>query len=75
MSGNVYEWVSDWYGDYSADGRQQNPVGPPTGAERVFRGGGWYRDARYSRAANRGFSAPGYHDAYLGLRLAAPAAP
>ncbi len=34
MSGNVGEWCSDWYGQYSAD-TQTNPVGPSSGTERV----------------------------------------
>ena len=40
MSGNVWEWVSDWYGNYN-DGMQMDPKGPAEGTERVFRGGGW----------------------------------
>ncbi len=41
MSGNVGEWCSDWYGQYSAE-TQTNPVGPSSGTERVNRGGRWY---------------------------------
>jgi formylglycine-generating enzyme required for sulfatase activity len=44
--GNVWEWVSDWYGPYSA-AEQTNPSGPEHGERKVIRGGGWngsYRD-------------------------------
>ncbi|MCX5770625.1 MAG: SUMF1/EgtB/PvdO family nonheme iron enzyme, partial [Candidatus Hydrogenedentes bacterium] len=41
MSGQVYEWVNDWYAAYSSE-PQTNPTGPAIGAGgRVFRGGAW----------------------------------
>ena len=40
MSGNVLEWCSDWYGDYSSS-PVSDPVGPTYGSYRVNRGGGW----------------------------------
>jgi len=44
MIGNVFEWVNDWYGYYSADA-QTNPQGPSSGGIRVLRGGGWYNSS------------------------------
>jgi formylglycine-generating enzyme required for sulfatase activity len=40
MRGNVWEWVQDWYGPYSAE-RQVDPQGPQSGVFRVLRGGSW----------------------------------
>jgi formylglycine-generating enzyme required for sulfatase activity len=40
MEGNVYEWCSDWYGDYLG-GDQTDPKGPATGTTKVIRGGAW----------------------------------
>ncbi|MBM4100415.1 MAG: formylglycine-generating enzyme family protein, partial [Planctomycetes bacterium] len=43
MSGNVWEWVNDWYGDnYYSTSPSVNPQGPSSGPYRVLRGGYWY---------------------------------
>ncbi len=45
VTGNVWEWVSDWYGqDYYSVGPLKNPTGPATGQYKVVRGGGWTND-------------------------------
>ena len=38
MAGNVWEYVSDWYGPYTADA-QVNPLGPVSGTQVILRGG------------------------------------
>ena len=69
MSGNVWEWCGDWYGDYSS-GSFNNPAGPERGTFRVSRGGSWNYGARYCRAAYRNDLTPGARYIYLGFRLA-----
>ena len=43
MSGNVWEWVSDWFSEsFYSESPEDNPKGPSSGTFRVFRGGGWH---------------------------------
>lgn len=69
MSGNVYEWMQDWKGDYPSSS-QMNPTGPASGSSRVSRGGSLLNFARYCRVSNRSYSEPSGSCDFLGLRLA-----
>ncbi|MCR9098988.1 MAG: formylglycine-generating enzyme family protein [bacterium] len=72
MSGNVWEWCSDWYeSDYYSSSPRRNPKGLGTGTLRVLRGGSWDAGAGYCRVSNRHGSSSSFRDNYLGFRLAA----
>ena len=68
MSGNVFEWCQDWYGDYSSS-TQTDPAGAGSGSSHVYRGSTWAGDERSCRVSYRYFRPPLRHYG-LGFRLA-----
>jgi formylglycine-generating enzyme required for sulfatase activity len=71
MSGNVWEWCSDWFGSYTAS-NQTNPTGVSSGTNRVLRGGSRVNDPQYSRVAFRNSDTPDYRREDFGFRVVYP---
>lgn len=67
MHGNVWEWCQDWYGDYPRSDAT-DPVGVEQGQCRVLRGGAWFCNSEFCRAAYRRRDAPDYRY-YCGVRV------
>ena len=68
MSGNVWEWCQDRFGDYSSSA-QTNPTGSSSGSSRVLRGGGWLDNAGYCRVADRSNYGPGRRGCSISFRF------
>ena len=68
MSGNIYEWCSDFYDNYS-EKEQTNPTGPDFGENRVLRGGSWKTSRNSCRVSARHNAIPYQRSEDYGLRL------
>lgn len=69
MYGNVYEWVSDWYGPYSGK-REVNPRGRPVQGERgIRRGGSWESGAHVCSSGHRSIVQPNRSNEETGFRI------
>ena len=71
MSGNVWEWVNDWFGStYYSVSPSTNPLGPVSGTNRVLRGGSCFYFTLFVRSSYRNNDAPDSTLYGLGFRVA-----
>lgn len=72
MAGNVWEWVNDWWDEsYYSISPSNNPPGPSSGTDKVFRGGVYNNSGSYYlRTAYRNGSPPNIHSDNNGFRCA-----
>lgn len=69
MSGNVWEWVMDWYGKYEESEQPQlNPIGSLPGEYRILRGGSFEDSMIEARSTYRLPYLPGFVYPDVGFR-------
>ncbi|GCL73050.1 formylglycine-generating enzyme family protein [Paenibacillus naphthalenovorans] len=76
VSGNVWEWCSDWFAANHTADPLVNPLGPATGQEKVLRGGSYLCHKSYCnryRVAARSKNTPDSSTGNIGFRCAADA--
>jgi formylglycine-generating enzyme required for sulfatase activity len=69
MHGNVWEWCLDWFAEYPA-APVTDPLGPPQGKFKVFRGGGWNQELQFARSRNRFMMGAANGIYFVGFRVA-----
>lgn len=75
MAGNVFEWVQDWYGEYSTVAGGDPPRGPESGAAKVIRGASWYSEGGNLGLGARYSNRPAFRNFKVGFRCAKDADP
>ena len=70
LSGNVYEWVNDWWACDLGTSPETDPPGPESGSSRVTRGGSFRSFAIDLRGSNRDNGGPDYNSSSVGFRPA-----
>ncbi|KAK2584597.1 hypothetical protein KPH14_006955 [Odynerus spinipes] len=73
IAGNVWEWTSDWWFTKHSSDRQKNPKGPPSGSDKVKKGGSYLCHKSYCyryRCAARSQNTPDTSAGNLGFRCA-----
>ena len=73
VSGNVFEWVQDWFGNYPPG--TDHPRGAETGTAKVIRGASWYSEGGNLGLGTRYSNRPAFRNFKVGFRCAKEAEP
>jgi serine/threonine-protein kinase len=74
MSGNVWEWVNDWWSEnYYSNSPPENPAGPSDGTLRIGRGGSWYDESwQMKSSCRKGLKSSSARMHWVGFRCVTP---